>query len=332
MPTNVSSRRPAPANRPTDRTANISEVSIIDPIQLLSPVFSGDAAKPVVAVAAAAESHVLQSVARAYADGIADFILFGDVAAMRAIAAVDGIDLAALELQDVPDPLDAAKAAVLAVREGRASALMKGLVETTPLLRAVLDKEQGIRGEHRLSHLAMFMMPKSVYPKPLFLTDAAVNIAPDGKLFTDIIENAVGAMRALGVEHPTLALVCGKENVDPNMPITSVYAELAARNAAGWLPDATVYGPIALDGAVSPSAARTKGIDHADAGNADAIVVPDLAAGNMLHKSLTIFAGLPVGSVVLGAKAPIIISSRSDSAENKLLSIALGAAISRVGH
>jgi len=305
-------------------------VSTIDPIQLLSPVFSGETAKPVVAVAAAAESHVLQSVERAYKDGIADFILFGDVAAMRTIAAVEGLDIDKFELEDVPDPLAAAKAAVTAVRNGRANALMKGLIETTPLLRAVLDKEHGIRGNHRLSHLAMFMMPKAVYPKPLFLTDAAVNIAPDLKLFTDIIENAVGAMRALGVSHPTLALVCGKETVDPNMPITADYAELAARNAAGWLPDATVYGPIALDGAVSPAAARTKGISHADAGNADAIVVPDLAAGNMLHKSLTIFAGLPVGSVVLGAKAPIIISSRSDSAENKLLSIALGAAISRV--
>lgn len=284
---------------------------------------------------------MLQSVAQAYELGIADFILFGDVAKMQEIAlglaSVEeeqsdvskpcAIDLNKFELVDVVDPDEAAAQAVAAVAEGRANVLMKGLVETSPLLRAVLNKETGIRGEHRISHLAIFAMPKALYPKPLFLTDAAVNIAPDQKLRIDIIENAVSAMQDLGVKEPKVALVCGKEKVDANMPITAEYAELTERNENAWLPGAHVYGPLALDGAISPAAASTKGIEHHVAGDADLIVCPDMAAGNMFYKALTIFGNLNVGSVLLGAKAPIIISSRSDSAENKLMSIALGAAI-----
>ena len=319
---------------------------IIDALQLLNleiPGASDGHAKPVIAVAAAGESHVLQSVAQAFELGIADFILFGDVAKMREIvssfeteshsSSTDGrpqqIDLNNFELVDVVDPDEAAAFAVAAVAQGRANVLMKGLVETSPLLRAVLNKETGIRSEHRISHLAIFAMPTALYPKPLFLTDAAVNIAPDQKLRIYIIENAVSAMQDLGVKEPKVALVCGKEKVDANMPITAEYAELTERNENGWLPGAHVYGPLALDGAISPAAASTKGIEHKVAGDADLIVCPDMAAGNMFYKALTIFGNLNVGSVLLGARAPIIISSRSDSAENKLMSIALGAAIAQ---
>jgi len=283
--------------------------------------------RPVVAVAAAGEAHVLESVASAYHAGIADFVLFGDEATMRHIAAELTIDLSPFTLADVSDPVAAAAGAVAAVRSGQASVLMKGLVETSPLLRAVLDKEAGIRGDHRLSHLAMFHMPAALYPKPLFLTDAAVNISPTSELRAEIIENAVTAMHSLGVAKPRVALVCAKETVDPNMPITAEYAELTARNQSGWLPDAEVFGPLAIDGAVSGAAAATKGINNPVAGAADLVVCPDLAAGNMFYKALTMFAHVPVGSVLLGAQAPIIISSRSDSAENKLNSIKLGAAI-----
>jgi len=283
--------------------------------------------RPVVAVAAAGESHVLESVAAAYAQGLADFILFGDMAKMQQIAAAEGIDLSVFTLHDVADPTEAAAQAVAAVRNGQANVLMKGLIETSPLLRAVLDKENGIRGERRLSHLAMFQMPELMYSKPLFLTDAAVNISPTPQLRQEIIENAVIAMHALGVENPKVALVCAKETVDPNMPITAEYAGLAAQNQAGWLPGAQVYGPLALDGAVSKEAAETKGIHHPVAGDADLIVCPDLAAGNMFYKALTMFADVPVGSTLLGAKAPIIISSRSDSAQNKLNSIRLATQI-----
>ena len=307
----------------------IDALNLLPP--LLAPLLSDGGARPVVAVAAAGETHVLQSVAAAHAGGLADFVLFGDVPAMSALGSAVGIDVGAFDLVHAPDPLDAAAQAVSAVALGQAGALMKGLVETTPLLRAVLHREHGIRGERRLSHLAMFDMPPALYPKPLFLTDAAVNISPDAALRAEIVENAVAAMRALGVDHPKVALVCGKEKVDPNMPVTSAYAELTARNAAGWLPEATVFGPLALDGAVSREAAVTKGIDHPVAGDADAVVCPDLAAGNMFYKALTLFGHLTVGSVLLGARAPIIISSRSDAAANKLLSIALGAAIARVG-
>jgi len=313
-------------------------VRIIDALQLLNLELPGpgtEHAKPVIAVAAAAEPHVLQSVAQAHELGIADFILFGDVAKMHRIVEEDSpeawpaFDLSKFKLVNVIDPDDAAAAAVKAVAEGQANVLMKGLVETSPLLRAVLNKETGIRGEHRISHLAMFAMPPALYSKPLFLTDAAVNIAPDQKLRIDIIENAVAAMQDLGVAEPKVALVCGKEKVDANMPITAEYAELTEKNENGWLPGAHVYGPLALDGAISPAAASTKGIEHHVAGDADLIVCPDMAAGNMFYKALTIFGHLNVGSVLLGAKAPIIISSRSDSAENKLLSIALGAAIAQ---
>ena len=304
------------------------EVRIIDALQLLNlPGLQAEHAKPVIAVAAAAEPHVLQSVVQAYELGIADFILFGDVATMQTICRDENLNLTNFELVNVVDPDEAAAQAVTAVATGKANVLMKGLVETSPLLRAVLHKENGIRGEHRISHLAMFAMPPALYPKPLFLTDAAVNIAPDQKLRIDIIENAVAAMQDLGVAEPKVALVCGKEKVDAKMPITAEYAELTQRNETGWLPGAHVYGPLALDGAISPAAASTKGIEHHVAGDADLIVCPDMAAGNMFYKALTIFGNLNVGSVLLGAKAPIIISSRSDTAQNKLLSIALGAAI-----
>jgi len=304
----------------------------MDALQLLNlnpDALVGDQVKPVIAVAAAGESHVLQSVSRAAELGIANFVLFGDVAKMQQIAVNENLDLTQFELVDVKDPDAAAAQAVKAVADGQANVLMKGLVETSPLLRAVLHKDQGIRGAHRISHLAIFAMPASLYPKPLFLTDAAVNIAPDQNLRVDIIENAVAAMQDLGVAEPKVALVCGKEKVDANMPITAEYAELTERNEQGWLAGAHVYGPLALDGAISPAAASTKGIEHHVAGDADLIVCPDMAAGNMFYKALTIFGNLNVGSVLLGAKAPIIISSRSDSAENKLLSIALGAAIAQ---
>jgi len=303
-------------------------VRIIDALQLLNlPIGNAAHPKPVIAVAAAAESHVLQSVAEAHRLGVADFLLVGDVAKMRELAAAENLNLTPFELVDMADPNEAATQAVAAVAAGKADVLMKGLVETSPLLRAVLNKETGIRTHHRISHLAMFAMPPALYPKPLFLTDAAVNINPDHKLRKDIIENAVAAMRDLGVAKPKVALVCGKEKVDPNMPITAEYAELTRENEQGWLPEADIYGPLALDGAISPAAASTKGIAHHVAGDADLIVCPDLAAGNMFYKALTIFGNLNVGSVLLGARAPIIISSRSDSAQNKLLSIALGAAI-----
>jgi phosphate butyryltransferase len=199
---------------------------------------------------------------------------------------------------------------------------MKGLTETSTIIKAALDKEKGIRGTRRLSHLAMFILDKGIYHKPLYVTDAAVNIAPDRELKKEIIENAVAAVKGMGIARPKVALLSAKEKSDPKMPVTLEYDELVKLNREGWL-EADLQ-LLSLDGAVSPESCKIKGIEGPVAGDADILFAPYIEAGNVLYKSLTQFTKAAVGGVILGAKAPIILTSRSDSAENKLLSIALG--------
>jgi len=261
--------------------------------------------RKIVAVAASNDPHVMESVAAAKDLGIADFILFDG----------NGCDK------------EACRQAVALVAAGKAHAIMKGLTETSTIMKAALDKEHGIRGTRRLSHLAMFILPKEFYHKPLYVTDAAVNISPDFDLKKEIIENAVSAVRSLGIEKPKVALIAAKEKSDPKMPVTVEYDALVGLHMKGWLPDAFIQGPLSLDGAVSKESCEIKGITGDVAGDADILFCPYIEAGNVLYKSLTMFTKAQLGGVILGAKAPIILTSRSDSAENKLLSIALGSLI-----
>lgn len=276
--------------------------------------------KSTVAVAAAADAHVLEAVGAAR--DMADFILIGDGSAIRSISEKVGVDISEMEIVDEPDNEKACKHAVSLVKSGTVGTLMKGLVDTSVIMKAVLDKEAGMRTDRKLSHLAFFQL--AAYHKPLFITDAAINIAPDFDALKHIILNAVESVRKLGVPKPKVALLAAKEKPDPKMPVTMVAAELKNAYKNGEIPGCVLDGPLALDNAVSRESAEIKGINSLVAGDADILVCPNIESGNILYKSLAFLADAKNGGIVLGAKKPIILTSRADSAENKLISIALG--------
>jgi len=275
-----------------------------------------------VAVACAHDSHVLLAAARAQKEGIADFIMIGDAYKINGLTEACQIP-AHFEIVDERDPASACAAAVSLVASGVASALMKGSVDTSMVMRAALAKEGGMRSGKKLSHVAAFQMP--TYHKLLFVTDAAINIAPNLDDKKDIIANALGALRNLGIAMPKAALLAAKEKADEKMPVTMEYAELVKLHKNGQFEasNAIIDGPLALDNAVSAESCEIKGIDSLVGGDADLLVCPDIEAGNILYKSLAFLSGAKNGGVVLGAKRPIILTSRADSAESKLISIAL---------
>jgi len=276
-----------------------------------------------VAVACAADAHVLQAADAAVKEGIAGFILVGDKDEIARVAAENGIDLTAFEVEHVPDETAACKEAVALVASGRADALMKGSVDTSAVMRAALDKETGMRSGKKLSHIAAFEL--AGYHKLLYVTDAAINIAPDLEGKKDILANAIGALHNLGIAKPKVALLGAKEKPDEKMPVTMEYAEIAKQHRDdGFFGDnAIIDGPLALDNAVSAESCEIKGINSPVGGDADLLFCPDIEAGNILYKSLAFLAGAKNGGVVIGAKRPIILTSRADSAESKLISIAL---------
>jgi len=277
-----------------------------------------------VVVAAAQERSVLEAVHAAWKHGLAEPILVGDLAAIDSLAAELGIDLSAFERHEAADFASAAAKSVAILRSGGADVLMKGLIDTSVLLKAVLNKETGINSGRLTSHVAVIESPH--YHKLFVITDAAINIAPDldGKL--DIIANAVIASRALGVQKPKVALLAAVEKVNAaKMPCTVDAAILSTMNRRGQIKDCLVDGPLALDNAVSAESARIKKIDSPVAGDADILVVPDIEAGNILYKSLMDLGGAKGAAVVMGAAKPIVLTSRADPAETKLASIALAA-------
>lgn len=274
---------------------------------------------PMVSVAVAQDAHVLEAVDAAYKAGIANFTLVGDESAIQKIADEHNINTAQFTLINKPDPAEACAHAVSLVASGAASALMKGLVDTSVVMRAAMDRENGIRTGSKLSHVAVFEVP--TYHKLLFVTDAAINIAPDFDTKVAITQNAIDAVTNLGITNPKVALLAAKEKADEKMPVTMEWVALLD---SGRLTGATVDGPFALDNAVSEESAQIKGINSPVAGDADILVTPNIESGNILYKSLAFLAGGKNGGVVVGAKRPIILTSRADSAESKLLSIALG--------
>ncbi len=278
-----------------------------------------------VAVAVAADADVLAAVCDARKAGIAEVVLVGDAAKIHAIAREHGYDLAGMEVCDVADNLEAARTAVQLVRQGRAHMLMKGLISTADILRAVLDKEQGLRTGRVLSHVAVLEVP--TYHKLLFLTDGGQNIAPDVRQKAEILQNAVQVARALGVTLPKAAPICAVEVVNPKMQATLDAAELAEMAHRGEIANCIVSGPIAFDGAISAEAAAHKGIKSDVAGDVDILLMPDIEAGNILYKTLVYLAGAKVAGLIAGAAAPIVLTSRSDSPEAKLLSIACASVV-----
>lgn len=276
-----------------------------------------------VAVAVAEKESVLESVRDAVAANIARPLLFGSQAEIEAKAARVGLDLGTAEIHDEPDDLKAAASAVLAVREGRADILMKGHIHTDDFLRAILDKEKGLRSGSIMSHV--FILETTARGKFTFVTDGAMNIAPDLVTKADIIMNAVYLANVFGLDCPAVGILAAVELVDPKMPATLDAAALATMETRGQFPNCTVDGPFALDNAVDVLAAQVKGIKSEIGGQCDILVCPDIEAGNILAKSFAFLAGGNVAGVLVGARAPVVLTSRADSAQAKLYSIATAA-------
>ncbi|WP_407653162.1 bifunctional enoyl-CoA hydratase/phosphate acetyltransferase [Azospirillum isscasi] len=256
-------------------------------------------------------------------EGFITPILVGPAARIRAVAQAEGIDIAPYEIVDAPHSHAAAAQAVGLVREGRAGLLMKGSLHTDELLHAVARRESGLRTERRISHV--FIMDVPTYPKPLFITDAAVNIAPTLEDKRDIIQNAIDLARALGIALPKVAILSAVETITPRIPSTVEAGALCKMADRGQITGGLLDGPLALDNAISPEAVKIKGIQSPVAGQADILVVPDLEAGNMLAKNLTFLANADAAGVVLGARVPIVLTSRADSVMTRMASSAVAA-------
>jgi phosphate acetyltransferase len=248
-------------------------------------------------------------------------ILVGPEAKIRAVAAAEGIDLTGHKIIDVPHSHAAANLAVALAREGKVAALMKGSLHTDELMGEVVASQTGLRTSRRVSHV--FIMDVPTYAHVLFITDAAININPSLEEKVDIVQNAIDLARALRVSEPKVALLSAVETVTPKLRSTLDAAALCKMADRGQITGGLLDGPLAFDNAVSIVAAKTKGIKSAVAGNADILVVPDLEAGNMLAKQLEYLADAQAAAIVLGARVPIVLTSRADTVQTRLASCAV---------
>lgn len=277
-----------------------------------------------VAVAAAEDTEVLEAIASAVKLELADFLLFGNeeeiikmISSKHAeLTNHPGIKILAASNNNV-----AAEMAVKAVKANEAEVLMKGNLATASILKAVLNKDYGLRTGAVLSHVAVFEIPG--YNRFTIVTDAAMNISPDLEQKAQIIKNAVQVARSIEIDIPKVAPLAAVEVVNPAMQATLDAAALTMMNKRGQITGCIIDGPLALDNAVSHLAAEHKGIRSEVAGDADILLVPTIEVGNVLYKSLIYFANAKVGAVIAGAKAPIVLTSRADTAESKLYSLAL---------
>ena len=277
-----------------------------------------------VSVAVAQDMDILMAVKAAYDEGIADAILVGDAALIRPLAEKAGLpeDICII---DEPDTDKAALKAVSLVREGKAGILAKGLINTSNFLRAALNEECGLRTGKILSHLTAYEIPG--VKKLLFQSDGGVNIAPNLEQKKAILINSLEALKTLGIDMPKVAVLAANEQVNPKMPATVDAKALVDMAKAGELPPCIIEGPIAMDVAASREAAEHKGIESEVSGDADFYLVPNIEAGNLVGKALVCYAKAKIGGVILGATHPMVLVSRSDSAEAKLYSIALACLI-----
>jgi phosphate acetyltransferase/phosphate butyryltransferase len=275
------------------------------------------------AVAHPCDDASLGAVVEAARAGLIAPILVGPAERIRAVARTAGLDVAPYEILDAPHSHAAAERAVEIVRQGRAELLMKGSLHTDELMAEVVRRETGIRTGRRVSHV--FVMDVPTYHKPLLITDAAVNIAPTLDDKRDIVQNAVDFARALGVARPKVAILSAVETVTTKIPSTIEAAALCKMADRGQIQGAVLDGPLAFDNAISAEAARMKGIVSAVAGDPDILVVPDLEAGNMLAKNLTFLSRADAAGLVLGARVPIVLTSRADNQRTRLASCGVAA-------
>jgi phosphate acetyltransferase len=275
------------------------------------------------AVAHPCDASSLGGAVEAAEAGIILPILVGPAHKVLAAAQAAGLDIAPFELVDVPHSHAAAAKAVELVRSGRAELLMKGSLHTDELMREIVAKERGLRTERRISHV--FVMDVPSYPEPLFITDAAVNIFPDLETKADICRNAIDLHLGLGLGTPRVAILSAIETVSPKIPGTIDAAALCKMADRGQIAGGLLDGPLALDNAISPEAAEIKGIRSEVAGRAQILVVPDLEAGNMLAKNLSFLSGADAAGIVLGARVPVILTSRADNVRTRMASCAVAA-------
>ena len=254
--------------------------------------------------------------------GLARPVLIGPAATIRRIAAQRDIDISDMEIVDTHDsPAAAADAAAALARDGSLAVLMKGSLHTDELMAAVVRKNAGLRTGRRISHAFIFDLPR--YHKPLALADCVVNIAPDVRLKADILGNAIELLQRIGVARPKVGVVAAVETVNPAIPATVDAQTLVARHKGGDWPEATIEGPFGFDNVISSEAARVKKLDSCVAGDADLLLMPDLNAGNMLYKSFSYIGGGDCAGLILGAKVPVVLTSRSDSLLARTASAAL---------
>ncbi|MFA7669069.1 MAG: phosphate acetyltransferase [Burkholderiaceae bacterium] len=273
------------------------------------------------AVAHPCDASSLGSAVEAARLGLFRPVLIGPQTRIHKVAQENGLDISGLELINTPHSHASADQAVECVQSGQASLLMKGSLHTDELMHSILCHNGGLRTERRISHV--FIMDVPSYDDWLFITDAAVNIFPDLETKADIVQNAIDLHVGLGLGTPRVAILSAVEQVNSKIPSTIEAAALCKMAQRGQIQGGLLDGPLALDNAISPEAARIKGIHSEVAGRAQILVVPDMEAGNMLAKNLTFLAGASAAGIVLGARVPVILASRADSASTKLASCAV---------
>ena len=273
-----------------------------------------------VCVAAAQDEEVLRALKEAHDIGIASAILVGDEDLIRPLAEKAGLPPDTPIVHE-PDPFGAAAQAVKLVKTGEASVLMKGLINSGDFLKAVVDREAGLRNGSILNHVAAFEIPGE--RKLVFHTDGGMNIAPTLEEKRQILANTIKALNRMGIDRPNVAVLAANEQVNPKMPVTVDARALAEMARDGRIPPCVIEGPIAMDVAASRQAAGHKGINSLVSGDVDIFLMPSIEAGNFVGKTLVYYAGAKIAGVILGATNPVVMTSRADDAEAKLNSIAL---------
>jgi len=279
------------------------------------------------AVAHPCDESSLRGAVQAMQMGLLKPILVGPKARIEAVAKQFGLDISGCDVVDAPHSEGSAEIAVRLAREGKAEMLMKGSLHTDELMAAVVKRETGLRTSRRISHC--FIMDVPAIDRVVIITDAAVNIFPTLEDKVHIVQNAIDLARALGLEQPKVAILSAMETVNPKVPSTVEAAALCKMADRGQITGGLLDGPLALDNAIDLGAAKIKKITSPVAGQADILVVPDLEAGNMLAKSLSFMAGADAAGIVLGARVPIILTSRADSVETRLASCAVAALVAK---
>jgi phosphate butyryltransferase len=279
-------------------------------------------------VACAADEHVLEAVELARNENIINGILVGEKKSILSILEDFNIDATLYQILDISDNTEACLEAVKLVSANEGYFLMKGLVDTSTILRAALNKEFGLRTSNRISHVSVMEVP--THHKLIYMTDGAMNIAPTLDEKRQIIENSVKIAHAVGNESPNVGVIGAVEKVNPQMQATLDAVELIKMNQEGIIKDCTVGGPFAIDNAINKEAAMHKGIKDPIAGDVDILVMPRIESGNVFYKTMMFLAGAKSASVIAGAKKPIVLTSRADSPQSKFYSIALGALVANL--